>query len=315
MSTHASITELLHRQHGLVGREQARAAGLTDRQVDGLVAGGTWVRVERGIYRHHAVPPSWQNRLLATCLATGGIASHFSAAAVWGLDSFSPGRKSHIVVPPGCWSRRPGARIREYTQFASADRREVDGIPVTGPAVTLLDLAGVVPMERLVVALDAARRRQLVDWVVLVRTLDQHARRGRNGSARFRELLDRHLGSSALPDSAWNRSVANLLEAAGLPRPELEHPVTADGTTWRLDLAYPSHRLGIELQSVAWHLDRRSQRRDARKLRALQRLGWTVYPFTWSEWTDHPTALVGLVAEALAAPPPPLAGVPASFHP
>jgi hypothetical protein len=155
-------------------------------------------------------------------------------------------------------------------------------------------------MGRLLVAVDAARRHEVVDWPDLWRTLVTHARRGRNGSARFRAMLDEHYGARALPDSAWNRQVATLMVDAGLPAPQLEHPIDACGITWRLDLAWPDHRLGIELQSAAWHLDRRSQRRDARKLRALQQAGWRIYPFTWSEWKEQPSALVLLVADALA---------------
>lgn len=303
-----TATPLLHRQHGLLTRDQAVRLGFTKRQIDRRLASGQWIRVEAGVFRHHAIPAGWHNRLLAVCLATGGLASHFSAAALWRLDGFGRGRRLHVVVPPGHWSRRPGTRLREYTQFARADATVVDGIPVTGPAVTLLDLAGVVPMERLLVAVDAARRHGLVDWPDLWRTLLTHARRGRNGSARFRCLLDEHYGARAVPGSAWNRQAAMLVVEAGLPAPQLEYEVLADGIAWRLDLAWPDARLGIELQSATWHLDRRSQRRDAHKSRSLQQLGWRVYPFTYSEWKDRPSALVLLVADALA-------GVPTDLNP
>jgi very-short-patch-repair endonuclease len=106
--------------------------------------------------------------------------------------------------------------------------------------------------------------------------------------------------------------VASFLAAAGLPAPVLEHPVTVAGTTWRLDLAWPALKVGVELQSVRWHLDRRSQLRDSRKSTALQTAGWLVLPVTSHDWRRQPTEVLRVVGDALDARV--LAGVPGGFH-
>ena len=97
--------------------------------------------------------------------------------------------------------------------------------------------------------------------------------------------------------------VANLLVDAGFENPALEHQVRrADGSlVAQVDLAFPSHRVAIELDSARWHDNRESFVQDRRRRNAITLAGWTVLNFTWSDYADHPAALCEAVAKSLAA--------------
>jgi very-short-patch-repair endonuclease len=70
--------------------------------------------------------------------------------------------------------------------------------------------------------------------------------------------------------------------AAGLPLPRQQYRVRVKGRNFRLDLAYPEHRVAIELDSWEFH-HTRSAFEDDRVRDSLLRLeGWTVYHFTTS---------------------------------
>ena len=99
-----SVDDHFRRQHGIITRKQAKDLGLTDRQIDRRIANGSWIPVHRGVYRLAAVPATWESRLLAAVLATGGIASHRCAAALWRLDPFVAPR-IEVVLPHGRRSR------------------------------------------------------------------------------------------------------------------------------------------------------------------------------------------------------------------
>jgi very-short-patch-repair endonuclease len=173
------------------------------------------------------------------------------------------------------------------------------GIPCTDPARTVLDLAGVVSPVRLEHAVDDFVRRDLVTHGDLEATLMEHCRRGRNGCGPLRALLDERIGSAAVPDSAWNRDVARLLTRAGLPAPRFEYPVRVDGHDYRIDLAYPDERLAIELDSVRWHLNRRSFDSDPVRRNRLGLAGWRVLTFTHRFFRDSPELLTASVRGAL----------------
>ncbi|MDH3680558.1 MAG: hypothetical protein OEV40_11475 [Acidimicrobiia bacterium] len=218
------IHRLVSRQHGCITRVQATEAGLTPRQIDGLVACREWRRVERGVFQHAAYPITWHSRLFAACHALGGVASHRSAAVLWQLDGCRPGR-IEVTVPSTKVVVRSGVTVHRSTQWDRVDETTMESIPVSGLARTIFDLAGVVSQPTLREAANSARRRRQLDWSDLARALVAGARRGRNGSAGLRALLETYAGEQTLSRSEWSDVIADLLVDHGLPRPELEYRV------------------------------------------------------------------------------------------
>ena len=94
--------------------------------------------------------------------------------------------------------------------------------------------------------------------------------------------------------------VEDLLVDAGLARPRLEfRACAADGEFLaQVDLAYPVHRVAIELDSVRYHLNRESFVADPRRRNRLTIAGWTVLSFTWDDYINHPSALCDAVSAA-----------------
>ena len=294
----ARVLRLMRQQHGLITREQALAAGMTDKQIRVRVSGGRWARPARGIYRHASTPDTRIARLLATCLALGALASHRSAAALQGIDGFRLDR-IEIVVPRGRARPIKGVTLHQSTQMDLAKPVTCQGIPCTGVGRTLLDVSAVVSRERLDQAIDAVLRDERLSPDDLYRVLVSHARRGRDGCAAFRASLEDR-GDDAVPLSAWSRMVSDLLVESGLDQPVMEHRIHdgRGGLVAQVDLAYPAWRVAIELDSKLWHLNRVSFDKDPERRNRLTVLGWTVLNFTWSHYLRDPGKLCATVASA-----------------
>ncbi len=293
-----------HAHHGVISRRQARLHGLSNAAIRGRLKREIWHELHPSVFILNGVDPSWKSLAMAGALSCDGLASHWTAGALWRLFGVSPGWTPHVVVPHGRFVRRSGVRVHDYTQFHLAEPDTIDGIPVTGAAVTIMDLALPLGPDRLLQVIDDARRRELVDWSALLRTYRRRGRRGRNGSANLRLLLDQHFGSTTLPDSGFNRLVGQALVAAGLPAPEYEVWASLpDGARVRYDLAWPTYRLAVELHSSTWHLNRSALNNDARKVAQAARAGVTVLPFTWDQWKASPMTVIDTIAEVLAEVP------------
>jgi hypothetical protein len=78
----AAIASLAARQHGVVTTRQLAAAGIGERGVAQRVANGRLARIFRGVYRVGPVTAP-HGLEMAAVLATGGVLSHHSAAALW----------------------------------------------------------------------------------------------------------------------------------------------------------------------------------------------------------------------------------------
>ena len=272
------LAELAARQHSVFHRVQALEAGLTARIIDRRVTNGTWKRVHPSVYVVAGTPGPWRQRLMAACLAAGrgAVASHRSAAALWGFDGSDEAGIELTLVRVG---RRPipGVTIHRTRGLANADVTEVDGIPVTRPARTLIDLASVLDAGRLEAMLDSGLRDGQVSVAHLERRLAAVGSRGRPGADALSRLLARRRGTRPA-ESIQERRVAGLLMAAGLPEPVRQHELR-DGSgalLARFDLAYPELRLAVEYDSYRHHFGHQAWRHDHARHNSATALDWLV---------------------------------------
>ena len=289
-------------QHGLVSAEPCRELGVSYSAVHRRITSGAWILDPPGVYRMAGAPRTWEGRALGAVLAAGpdAVASHRTAAHLWGLRGFpAPGRIEVTVPRHRRAHARRGTTIHESLAFDLVEPTTRRGICVTGPARMYIDLAAVVDDAELLRALDEIRRLRLASWEALWRALVLHARRGRPGIVRAREVLRRRHGRS-VPHTEFARLFMALLEDAGLPEPVAEHLVRGDGWRYRVDLAYPDQMLAIELDGKEGHLNEVVFEADPVRDNRLLLAGWDVLHYTWRRFTDAPAEVVDEIRAALS---------------
>lgn len=159
------------RQHGLITRAQAVAAGYRERQLKTLTAPhGPWVPVRRGVYAERDLVElasqrpdglaGLRDRAAHMVMREPHLMSHDSAARAWGLPHLTPRRELVHVTREGVLGTRTEGGVKHHlTRLRLLDRRILGGMPVTGLARTAVDLGREHGLEAGVVATDAARRR------------------------------------------------------------------------------------------------------------------------------------------------------------
>jgi very-short-patch-repair endonuclease len=88
------------------------------------------------------------------------------------------------------------------------------------------------------------------------------------------------------------------LHEHGLPAPEIQFGVEADGRIRRLDLAYPSVKLAIEYDGED-HREQGRAHKDLLREAALVRLGWTILRFDARTVYCYPALVARTVAYEL----------------
>ncbi len=278
-------------QHGLLRHDQALDLGFTVRRIQRRVESRRWLPADRHVYRMPGSPATFRSRALATVWALEGAASHWTAGVLWDLGVVQ-GTRPHVIVSHRKYLRRTDVVVHRYSQFDIVGATILDGIPVTDAATTVFDLCGVLDVVRATTVLDTARRKGLVTWDDFADTFDRLRRRGRNGSANARAILEHHFGEKAIPDSATNRRIAIAFADAGIVPPIAEHTVTLpDGARVRFDLAWPDLLLAAEIQTV-WHENEAAMVRDAKKAGDAALLGWRVLPISSAEFRDDPSRVI-----------------------
>jgi len=164
-----------------------------------------------------------------------------------------------------------------------------EGIPVTGPVQTLVDLAGMLDRRALERAVNEADRLDLVDPVTLLRSLDRH--RGRRGVAILRDMLDDEAFRPT--DSELERSFLRLVRDAGVPVPRTGTRLNG----FKVDFHWPELGLVVETDGLRYHRTPAQQARDLVRDQAHAAAGLTPLRFTHAQVAYEP----GHVRATLAA--------------
>jgi hypothetical protein len=267
------------RQHGAIDIRQAIANGLTHDAVEGLARRRRWIRAVPGVYRVAGAPDSPQQRLLVAFLAVrtaGGVVSHLSAAAVWGLGPapFLP----QVTVPPDASGRCRAAKVVR-SEVALVDRAHRQGLVVTSVSRTIADVAGVLDRPSLTAIVDDALCRKLASSGSVDDAMERLGRT-RAGKAQLRAVLAAWTPGIE-PGSPAEVRLLRLASEVGIAGLVPQHVVRDERGQFvaRLDLADPVRRRALEYDGVAHHGPRAWDRDESRYAR-LRALGWDVESVT-----------------------------------
>lgn len=178
-------------QRGLRRRDEAVRQGINDDHIRHLCASGSWRRLRRGTYVDgealSGLDVAQRHRLrvidATRDFASDSIVSHHSAAVIYGAPVPESALRRIAVTRNRC----SGGRIREHLEVHCAPMdtvAELDGLRLTTPARTIVDLARSLPFESAVIAGDVLARRYGVQTPELQAELQAAKRRRRIDAAR-----------------------------------------------------------------------------------------------------------------------------------
>jgi len=271
----AAVARLASRQRSLITHAQVVGLGASPAMIHTRLVTGRWVQVARGLYRVGGAPVTWHQRALGACLLAGpaAVASHRSAAVIWGLSRFRAG-PLEITVPPGRSSRNPLAVVHRSVELPRADRTTHDRVPVTRPVRTVLDLAGRLRPDLLEEAVDDVLCRRLARFDDLRRRLEDAG--PRRGTIALRTILEAW-NPDGVPANVAEMRILRLLLDAGFTGFVPQHEIHHDGElVARVDLGDPPTRVAIELDSFRWHAGRGPFRSDRVRGNRIAAAGWTL---------------------------------------
>lgn len=297
------IIRFAARQHGVITRAQLLGAGLTRREVERRLKVKRLRPLHRGVYlADAAASPHARDMAAVLACGPGAVLSHGSASRLWQLVRGGADRPVDVTTP-GDRSRRPGIRGHRACRLQPEDLAEVEGIPVTSVARTLLDVAGEVSCgslrhRDLEQALASAERQQLVSEREVRSVVDRNT--GSRGVGLLRIMLESD-GRTVFTRSQAEESLLGLIRKAKLPAPEVNVGVGR----FEVDFLWRSRGVAVEVDGFAFHSSRARFEADRRRDVELAAEGIHVVRLSWRQITRSPESVIAQLAGILARRGPP----------
>lgn len=278
-------------QTGMFTRAEALAAGFTDDHLRRARAEGVLTTVRRGHFMRTevfaALDPRARHVALARAIhseSSSGVAlSHVSAAVVHGMETWDiPLEKATFTVNRSYAGKRGRRRVLHGSLIDPSELTEVDGLPVTTPARTVVDLARSLPLIPAVCLGDHALRLGLTDPLELAHAVD--TARSRTGIAKARHAVQ--LMAAAGVSVGESRSRLHL-GTLPLPRPLIAQWVYDDAGTLigRAPFLYPEHGVVGEYEGEGLHGAELTVPQLEVRLRRkrMDEMGWTIARWGWPD--------------------------------
>jgi very-short-patch-repair endonuclease len=252
--------------------------------------------VFRGVYSLGCgeLPPLGLELAALMAVGRGSFLSHRSAAYVWGFHRTPPPEVELSVIASGSRSRR-GIRVHRIQAVERGEVRREQGLWVSAPARTVLEIAAVAVRDELVEVVDqglALRRFTPRDLkAVLARN------RGRRGAGRLAELITDDT-AIAITRSQAEKAFLELIRDAGLPMPETNVPFGR----FEADFVWREQRLIVELDSATYHSGPGVFQRDREKALVFRDAGFDSMRVTRVHIVHQPAVTLVRVVRALEPP-------------
>lgn len=286
-----AMARLARRQRGVISARQMAELGFPPRTITRWIQDGKLHRLHRGVYAvgHRAL--SWEGRVMAAVMARpGSVASHVTAGWAHGLLRSQP---DTIHLTARTRQRLKRDFVVHFARLETEDVTTVDGIPVTSPARTVLDLAAN-PRRDLARLLRRANELRLLDRrrfeALLART------KGHKGHTRLAAALRLYKPEEAVLRSDLERHFRGLILAAGLPTPQTN--VVVEG--YELDCYWEAEGFAVELETYATHGSPTSFEEDPKRHDDLLLAGIELIRVSDVRLDREPRETIARVADHLA---------------
>jgi predicted transcriptional regulator of viral defense system len=292
-------TELAHRQHGAFARWQLLPRGVDPRTIERRIARGYWLALHPGVYALAGTRDTFDRRLWAGWLAVGpdAVASHEAAAQLHRIPNVI---RSRVVLTNahGWHHRLVHVTVHQLDDVLPEHRTGIEGLPVTTPARTVVDLAAVVHPARLLSIVEATHHARIASYSDVGVCVTAIARRGKPGVRRLARVLDKLTATKGVTMSKLERLLLERIADAGLPQPVSQYPFPGRlFTNGCVDAAYVDAKLVIEADGRSWHTRIADVKRDRDRDNDAARHGWQTLRLLHEHITADPTGSAELIRD------------------
>jgi len=296
------LADMATAQGGVVSLEQLEDAGVSMRAASRQAQAGGLHRVHRGVYAvgHRSVSRGTLLRAALLACGEGAVISHVTAAAFHGFWDKWP-TLIDVTVPVEAGRKIDGIRCRRC-RYPEPEEVEIrNGIAVSTPARTLVDLAGMVGLKTLRKSVGRAAIRKKLDLQAV--DLAIHNAKGRRGLRALElALVPYRTKDGEVPDvrSDFETLMLPQLLDLGAPRPSTNAWLHVEGERFLVDFLWDQARVIVETDGRETHETPEAFQSDRRRDQFLAAAGYRVLRITWTQIHGEPAGVLGRVSRALS---------------
>ena len=270
------------RNDGLLSSQAASKGGVSPDQIARRRKSERYRAVRRNVDAIAGAPQTWKQQVRAVALTCGPrvALAHATAARLLGAEVADDG-SIHVIGPISRLVRLEGVTCHRSTTLEPEDVVHRDRIACTSPVRTAIDMSGALTINELGKLIDRFLRTRQMQLEDLRERVDRSRPAPGRSIKKLRVVLAARIPGYDPGESELEGRIARIIDKAGLPRPAQQHRVQLDADRYRIDFAWPEHKLYLEGNGFGFHRLSSDLDSDAVRQNTLVLDGWTPIEVTW----------------------------------
>jgi hypothetical protein len=276
MELDGKLAELAAENDGLITVDAINRAKINRELITERVRSGLLQSVQPNVWLFGQGELTFDQQCRAAVASSGGFLSGV-AALVWCRIIREPeeGLKPTVVVAGGKRPRLKDVVVIRTTRLEPQDRTRTRGLATATIQRAMLDASQSAQPKELERWLDDGLVSQKLTLASVRKQLNRTP--GVRGIEQLRALVEERTEGKALTRSQAEQRIKALLGSFDGPQPKFLFVVrTVNGNRFEVDLAWPEHRIIIEIDGYQWHGGRSSWKKDLNRDAELVLSGWNV---------------------------------------
>lgn len=291
------MARLAARQDAVVSRGQLAACGISSDAITVRIRRGHLHRVYRGVYsviaRQCLTPVGVFTAAVLAC-GPRAVLSHYAAAVYWSMLPWDEARRPEVTVLGSAGRGLSAIHVHRTRGLNPRDVWQRGALLVTSPERAALDLAAVLDAHALRRMLRQAQAERRLNVQGLAGAIERAS--GHHGIRALRAVV----ADGPAPTRSELEDIAlDLVDRAGIARPDLNRRRIIQGEVIVPDMRWPELHVVVELDGAAWHEHRLTREHDARKQALMEADGDRVLRVTWSQAVRSPQQTAARIRAAL----------------
>jgi len=214
-----------------------------------------------------------------------------------GLRKWRP-KEVDVIAPVEAGRKIPGIKRRFVPPPFGGEVWRRHGVPLTSPARTIVDCAGISDARGLGELIEQAAVEGLLDVAAIDRVLDGPKRRGTRKLLRAVAPWRRYRRGIKIR-SRMEAKLLPLLTEAALPIPQTNARLRLAGKVYEVDFLWREQKLVVETDGGRFHDNPAAGERDSKRNHALADAGYRLPRLGWEDLRDRPEQTMAEITRLL----------------
>lgn len=267
------VSSFAQKNHGIVTVEDLKNLGLSESTRRTILGSRYFTKLHRSIYHLNTIDKTYKTRIYGDILSCGNYALATGNTTLSLVSLIKPTHSiSEIIVSLDSAHNQKECRIKRRSDYHLIQKTSIEGIPSVSIEYALISVFDRYTTGEMTNLIIDAQTKKLTSTIRIRKQLNLLNKVCQKMIIyKTLEIIETQFMGI---ESMLEKRILDIIDKTEIPQPILQFKIRIGNSNFRLDMAYPSRKICIEIDGYAFHSKLHQFNKDRTRQNLLTLNGW-----------------------------------------